>query len=751
MPGADATATYKRTERERERERGCEEKGYSFPSIPVAHEYLPERSTACCCGKSSCAFLRHNNEALDCLERDVKTAAQLGQALLVRHEAYVSEAENTKWEMNQRIDYLERNKRELEDENARILQENRDLLDQLEQLNTSSTDSQAHIESLEATLHSTNLEIRRLEGLANRAQELEIQVIELEREQLELTETLTSTESEERTALRRWRAAERKLKEVQEQLERIENEAHNEKLRHEEVLRRMERQRLVDKELEEKTTVSANNGQNVVGHFVKDILQDNVNLQMGIVELREMLMNSNDEVQKLREQLMAHQPLEEAEAPKDKIPLSLDAEIASKEPPAPAVHVHHHYHVPTIKKEDGRRTVPRRKRGVALPVNSGFHSRSSSRSRIRPAQASIAATILSQTSTTVPSPRGPKRWSAQSYGGSDFASSAPSSPQSNYRNSVLFDRMSMDQTMEYSRPTSPDSSIDPMSPAFRPSHRKKISEFSVDSRRARSNETIHEEDDTDVPDMSPLEAGKDQLVTHDDLEIGTKSEQADTFDPFSDTHHTPKLRRSNSHESILSIAGTDIHTLQSRPSQISITKNGSFVSLRHAHRGPSSAVLSLEPVLGTAELSAPTTSTGKFDSRSLLRSTAGLPQRPGSSSSNDTLRSIENKKPAGGWIWGRWGISPKPSNGSLSSDATSSIVNPAAGSDVPRKPTRAVTMPIKRLQKENEDPLKMMLGRSPGINQSGPIPGWKRPPRAPSQVVPTRVDFEALREVLEED
>lgn len=85
MPGGERTESYGRTRRESER--GCGEKGtYShshsqsqFPSIPVAHDQLPARSTACCCGKSECTFLRHNNEALDYLERDVKTAAQLGQ------------------------------------------------------------------------------------------------------------------------------------------------------------------------------------------------------------------------------------------------------------------------------------------------------------------------------------------------------------------------------------------------------------------------------------------------------------------------------------------------------------------------------------------------------------------------------------------------------------------------------------------------------------------------------------------------
>ena len=43
-------------------------------SIPVGRPNL-----ACCCGRTSCAYLSHNNAALDDLEKDLRTAAQLGQ------------------------------------------------------------------------------------------------------------------------------------------------------------------------------------------------------------------------------------------------------------------------------------------------------------------------------------------------------------------------------------------------------------------------------------------------------------------------------------------------------------------------------------------------------------------------------------------------------------------------------------------------------------------------------------------------
>lgn len=43
---------------------------------------IPERQTtnvACCCGRPSCAYLIHNNDALECLEKNIHTAAKLGQ------------------------------------------------------------------------------------------------------------------------------------------------------------------------------------------------------------------------------------------------------------------------------------------------------------------------------------------------------------------------------------------------------------------------------------------------------------------------------------------------------------------------------------------------------------------------------------------------------------------------------------------------------------------------------------------------
>lgn len=38
-----------------------------------------ERPTACCCGQAQCAYLEHNNAALEGLEKGLHSAAQIGQ------------------------------------------------------------------------------------------------------------------------------------------------------------------------------------------------------------------------------------------------------------------------------------------------------------------------------------------------------------------------------------------------------------------------------------------------------------------------------------------------------------------------------------------------------------------------------------------------------------------------------------------------------------------------------------------------
>ena len=47
--------------------------------IPDQDYKATDTHLKCCCGRPACAYLNHNNATLESLEKDVQTAAKLGQ------------------------------------------------------------------------------------------------------------------------------------------------------------------------------------------------------------------------------------------------------------------------------------------------------------------------------------------------------------------------------------------------------------------------------------------------------------------------------------------------------------------------------------------------------------------------------------------------------------------------------------------------------------------------------------------------
>lgn len=691
------------------------------------------------------------------------------QALLERHEHYMIDAERERAKMTAKIEQLEVDKRELEVKNEKTIEENKGLLDQLEGLNGSYEESELQIKLLETTLQSTHTEMKRLETLASRTHQLEKDLAILEEEQETLRKTITQTAAEERAAVLRWKRAERGLCDLQDQLERIEREAREERERHVEILGRMERQRTVERELDTAacrlkgaaamTTGKSKHGTGVVSHFVKDILKDNANLQLGIVELREMLMNSNDEVQMLREQLSMHQPMYADNIKNETHQRTLGAELApsEQEPEAPSqepqivsqtLHIHHHYHTP--KREEARK--PKKKR---TSLNSSIFSPLTRSPQSPRLSRGTENAILSQTAVTVPSPINTNhRWSVQSGQLSEFApSSVPSSPQSMYRNSTLFDR---NFDLESSRPTSPTSSIDPSSPRVHPSyHRKRPSEVSTRSFAAITNfqphHVIHEEEDDDSNDVSGLQI-TDIPSLVDDSTNPTNSDVSDNMvEEWMLPQFGPSLRRSSSYESIVSISGIDIHTLKARPSQINMTSAGVVVRPRSRLANPTSAYCT-ETITSASMITAqPTLSRTGQSSTTYLRSNIGYTNstrshsndrssiRSGSSTEGNNNSNGLGKK-VGGWVFGRWGMSPVKSTNDLRSTSEAQI-------PIPPPTVRAVSTPAISV---TPDPIRAIMGRAAGINQKGPIPGFRQTEKAPSKVIPDTIDHDALAEVLGE-
>ncbi|MCJ1292496.1 hypothetical protein MMC34_004047 [Xylographa carneopallida] len=672
------------------------------------------------------------------------------QALLIRHESNMRDAEQERLRMAASIEKLESEKKELEITNARTIEENCELLDQLENLNNTVTESDVHIEALTATLQSTRQELQKLTVLAGRAAQLEAQLTAMETEQAGLQLQLFSSEENNKSAIQRWKTAERTLDHLQEQVERMEREVRVERERHIEVVGRMERRRVVEKELESAAgrlkgaaamTLGRTQagGTSVVSHFVKDILQDNANLQMGIVELREMLMSSNAEVETLREQMLLHH---DGESGDKNATLRAELVKSAASEPVPEVHVHHHYHAPEV-------SVHRKSKKKRVVVAAGhFYPSSGSSTPCPPsmrdwkiAPPSSAAAILSQTSVSIPQMQRPspsQRYSIHSdISGESFApSSVPSSPHSAFRSSSVFD--SIEAALDSSRPTSPESSV-PDSPMVFARDNPQVSKSSFRSFSApkplqlMSHQppggfmAFHNDDlltvgsgngllctgnpprprsnDSTIPEEPEYDSYEDTESPY----LENDSEAGDT--PTFAHPPLPKLRRAASHESLISVSGMDIHTLRDRPSQMFIGRGFTPQNL-YSCPSPTTAVAS------PLSLVSPTTATARPAVQRRDRDSSDYNRSLLASHARNDGKQPSFGKLVGGWVWGKKAVTTMASTDDL----------------------RAKAAP----------PTSPLDGRPPGVNQSGPIRGLRSPPKAPTQVQPARVDTGLLQELLEE-
>lgn len=647
------------------------------------------------------------------------------QALLMRHEAYIADSENERKDMAAQIESLAADKQSLEKRNADFVVENRSLLDQLETLNTAVAESDAHVANLQATLTSTQQEMQRLAQLASRTESLERQLAEFEQEQAIWQSKMEEKELSERSALRRWQTAERTLAQIQDQIEQIEREAKEERERHAEIVGRMERRRVVEQELGsaagrlksaaalKNADRDASNG--VVSHFVKDILQDNANLQTGIVELREMLNNSNEEVENLRNQLLLHQPTDESED----VPLPnaerKDLGLEMNRAKSQELHVHHHYHAPPAAPKAPPLRRPKKKRYSVYSTGQYTPSSGTStpRSSVSYNTPNSAAAILQQTAASVPPSAGGKRWSMQSAATyhSILASPGPSSPSN--RTSSVYERVFSDFGQDSSRPTTPDTD-EPGSPLLAPMHSWKNSASWSRTYSApvalrhgfKSSAAIPSLDSImsmeELPKIAPPPTQEDPIPEESERDDDNNNEpewQEDELssaeEPHSNTpppistiaiHHQPfqpSLRRAASHESLLSVSGMDIHTLKSRPSQLLAP---------YANRAlTSQAVISDTTAHATRPVPLTSRSSTAATGRSLLSGMASEQrQQAAAAAASRPAAAAGLGKKVGGWVFGRWGATPAPSTTAATTTMkTGGEVRAVGGAAVKGKATSA--------------------------------------------------------------
>ncbi|PHH59501.1 hypothetical protein CDD81_3141 [Ophiocordyceps australis] len=683
----------------------------------ISHDSEPP--LRCCCGVVDCALLKHNYSVLRDVERDVHMAADLGKALLARYEACMAEADRERDDFNARIQQLELDKQKLEAENASQAEENGSLLQQLEALNNSVSDSDTKIKSLEASLQSSQQAARRLEAAAARAADAERHILILEEEQASLRQELRCTHDKARTNAHRYKEAQRGILDLQDQLDSLEKEACQERQQHAETVERLERQREIDKKLDiaagrlkgaavTKSLKEQQSGTKIVGHFVRDLLTDNAKLQLNVVELRELLSSSNDEVQSLREQLSLHQPLEAGfdaqTTPTLKDELKNEYEVAeygtrmSQE-----LHIHHHYHL--ANRQDGKK---HKKKRLSLPSDTTTPAASPCPRPMgltpSPAGPVSVPHIMGFVTPTKPSPK----WMAHSTTPSEVSWSAPASPNS-FRRSAIFSDLDL--------MSSPTTSVDPASPTWRSSCGKRSSGASFRSFQSLSKSLLESVATTPLVNHTCA----DGTITEEDEGGHDETQEAPApqvmvqdgeCSPCSDKDMSgAKLRRPPSHESIVSIAGgMDIHTLKARPSQLALRLLG----------GSADAVVT--GVTAQPTLLVPGT---KMSQTALRDQVAGL-QTPRSLSAAGSRQSSPGprsdlSRSFGSWVaWRPW-----------SHGGSSAASHDASEQNTPRRPEKNST-------------------RAPGINQPGAIPGFHVRKGAPAKVAAASVDRAALQDGLQE-
>ena len=703
------------------------------------------------------------------------------QALLARHESYMAESEAERQNVQNIITTLEQDKKSLETRNNGLITQNRTLLEELEQLTNSLSDGDAHIKSLMATLSSAQFELKRLNGLATRTADLERQSQEMEDARLDSETRVEELREEKQSAVARWQIAERKLQNVQNQLEQVETEGRRERERHAKLVGRMERRRVAEDDLSKKSgQVGArtfNGGSTtVVSHFVKDILEDNATLQSGILELRELLETSNYEVQSLREQVLTHQPVPPEVDPAATGGMKTLEEELAPHPPSNKfsneVHVHHHYHPKIAVKRDrtpvSRRGKKRGSIGVLSPLSSSPLPQSPPGTHRRLRSPFNQNTL----------PNRVNRWSLQS---SATASTALSlSPRSYNRNSYTFDRM--ESGFESSRPTSPESLTFPTFNANKrqsffddvPEGRESFEDDQKENHNPRdmlsatrlmsSQDTISVQpfpsSESEVPPESHPDAG---METEEEIMFGAESASA-----------TTRMHHSTSHESLVSISGMDIHLAQRpklrlkpittglapiSPTVLTTTSSTAATSVAPAMMAAtrsffnSTGISSSRPLATIAEVTAVPSSASTHNDRDQDSVGAGpsqsvamlsnLVSSANKGSNSRTTSSPKLSRLVGGWMRGKWGVTPVASSPDLrgKARAAANVTGILAQTDVPAARSREANFAV---QSANVNPFE---GRTFGINQKGAIPGFLVK-RTPSQIHAQQVDVGLLREAL---
>ncbi|KAK6344985.1 hypothetical protein TWF718_006930 [Orbilia javanica] len=644
------------------------------------------------------------------------------------------DAEKIRSDMASKITRLEELNKQLEVQNTLSIDKNRDLLNSLETLNESVTQADARLRELTADLDDTRAELDRVSARAARAEILEAQLTVLETEQDDLRRNLSITLEDERNAAARWQKAERQVEDLHDEYSKLEAEYMQEKVK---------TQKLANKLASRKSIRGLHFPADkmegaAISNFMKEILQDNQQLQAGTAELRQMLMIAQDEIGALREQVLLTQRPEPSELGRS--PLSYEFDGYRKL--SQELHVHHHHHVLTSKEKGSVRKVKRR-------VKAPQARNPPSSSPLPPAWAAFEQTTPSKRSSVQTS-----AFSSHTRNSSVPNTVISETAPSTYRDSSIFDPSF---NVDESRPTSAGSigagmPISPINVEKRRGHGRNHSSFNAPPFSVLSEEEFPDHPPVEsmgdsIGDISPAEESEPALQESGDLpqfaidstpqneeEDGVEEEEeeedGDVPDAFELSTPSPylattipgrRLVRSASHESLLApeTAPIDIFgTPKGEKAPISITSSSSAFNALQAVITPATAQ------------NTPARYSSQTYTRLLLSSNTPKTPPP------------KPQRGVGSWFWNRFGSGSKaPESASTSlarhvevtddSSITTVSDNGAEGS------TKSAASSIKNV---SISPSKKLLKPPTSLmpRKSAPI------------VLATPVDEESLAEVLAE-
>lgn len=312
------------------------------------------------CGKEEhCSCFLKQSQTIQTLETQVKTAAELGQALLVRHQDYISSAEEEKACLLSELSQAKERLHLADAEHQKVQGNNTQLVKQLSIVSDSLFVSEAKVEQLTRTLQDQHSQLVKVNNCASRAESLESQVSILESARDTLQQELHIAARDKRLAEARWRKTERMLEKLTVQYQKLEQEAsgNNE----------MTSQHLKSEDNEPATPIQT---------FIQGLLAENSALETNVMGLQEQLSASKEEIRDLRQQLVINSRSSHG-----------DLSDGQKE-----VHHHHHFHVLPPNFQSRNPTTPKlRSKQVSIPPTyfiSGIPTPPDPADKIRPVHSS---------------------------------------------------------------------------------------------------------------------------------------------------------------------------------------------------------------------------------------------------------------------------------------------------------------------------------------------------------------------------